>query len=702
MINTFPPQNQNFRYLQTNRSDRLGSIWSSFNLDFQKKLGTLKLSNKLVTTTTSSDDADLGLPTAFEFFYNKWFAICGTRVFKNNSSNIITAFVEDFTPFSVADTTSRFDITNPAGTTFRYTYDGTGTNPGITALTFPIGGGVSIQSANINANNRGVFTITGSGANYFEVTNAAGVAEADKVLGTGGFLAVGGSATTIGKAFSPVLSDLCVFNDKLWATDELTLWSKLIDITGNTADIWTKVDTLTSSTTVHKMVYFKKHNRLYYINSNSNIRSIDNNGVIETSGNYTLNPGKSIGKPSTMAVSNSYIWVAGYTYDGVDSDSSVCKLKGTISQWDGFSAQPTNEFIIPTAGVLAIEIHDDIPYAIDTEGRILKYTGYSFSEVARLPIDRTLLLNATEDTIGRFIHFNGMSATKNNTIEILINNTNEDASATINENLPSGIWELDIATNSLTHRYSATLKAITSDTVVDYGQNRVSGVGALKFNTMEDNTTTGRSTRLVGINYYTDATTVKSGIFVDSPYKPATDHEGQKRGYFVTTWFESPQITSNWTRLWATFKKMLNATDDKMIFKYRLDDYEPVEATITWVTQTTFTTTTDVSAYEGFEAEIIQGTGSGACCDITDVSEDGGAYTVTIRSEVPVTATTAKAKFQKWIYLGEIASQTLAYGSLPIIANDVRIQIKGILEWTGDNEFTKMAIVSKDDININP
>jgi hypothetical protein len=139
-----------------------------------------------------------------------------------------------------------------------------------------------------------------------------------------------------------------------------------------------------------------------------------------------------------------------------------------------------------------------------------------------------------------------------------------------------------------------------------------------------------------------------------------------------------------------------------MIFKYRLDDDEPVEATITWVTQTTFTTTTDVSAYEGFEAEIIQGTGSGACCDITDVSEDGGAYTVTIRSEVPVTATTAKAKFQKWIYLGEIASQTLAYGSLPIIANDVRIQIKGILEWTGDNEFTKMAIVSKDDININP
>lgn len=82
-------------------------------------------------------------------------------------------------------TTTRFDITNPAGTTFRYTFDGTGTDPGITALTYPIGTVVDVQGANFNAANKGLFIVTGSGANYFEVTNASGVAENDKTLAAG-------------------------------------------------------------------------------------------------------------------------------------------------------------------------------------------------------------------------------------------------------------------------------------------------------------------------------------------------------------------------------------------------------------------------------------------------------------------------------------------------------------------------------------
>lgn len=81
-----------------------------------------------------------------------------------------------------AASTTRFDITNPTGTTFRYTWDGTGVNPVINSTTFPIGYRVAILSGNFNVGNNGVFTITGSGDNYFEVTNASGVAENDKPL----------------------------------------------------------------------------------------------------------------------------------------------------------------------------------------------------------------------------------------------------------------------------------------------------------------------------------------------------------------------------------------------------------------------------------------------------------------------------------------------------------------------------------------
>lgn len=81
--------------------------------------------------------------------------------------------------------TTQFDITNPAGTTFRYTWDTTGTDPSISATTVPIGTTLVLAAQNFAAGNNGSFVITGSGSNYFEVTNASGVVESNKTIGTG-------------------------------------------------------------------------------------------------------------------------------------------------------------------------------------------------------------------------------------------------------------------------------------------------------------------------------------------------------------------------------------------------------------------------------------------------------------------------------------------------------------------------------------
>lgn len=88
--------------------------------------------------------------------------------------------------------TTQFTITNPSGTTFRYTYNGVGTDPGISNLTIYIGQAISIQSSAMNAANIGVFAVTGVGSNYFEVTNASGVSESNKAL-TSGYLDIGTS-----------------------------------------------------------------------------------------------------------------------------------------------------------------------------------------------------------------------------------------------------------------------------------------------------------------------------------------------------------------------------------------------------------------------------------------------------------------------------------------------------------------------------
>lgn len=95
--------------------------------------------------------------------------------------------------------TSQFDITNPAGTTFRYTWDGTGSNPNINLTTIPIGSRLMIASANFNAGNTNntstpFFTTTGAGTNYFEISNASGIAENNKTLGASGSI-IGGPVT---------------------------------------------------------------------------------------------------------------------------------------------------------------------------------------------------------------------------------------------------------------------------------------------------------------------------------------------------------------------------------------------------------------------------------------------------------------------------------------------------------------------------
>ena len=79
--------------------------------------------------------------------------------------------------------TTRFDITNPSGTTFRYTYDGTGINPNISKYA-QTGYTVVIAGQNFNAGNNGTFVVTSYGTSYFEITNASGVAENDVTIGT--------------------------------------------------------------------------------------------------------------------------------------------------------------------------------------------------------------------------------------------------------------------------------------------------------------------------------------------------------------------------------------------------------------------------------------------------------------------------------------------------------------------------------------
>lgn len=93
--------------------------------------------------------------------------------------------VHTFGPGSImGDSTTTFNITNPSGTTFRYTYN-TGTNPSISSGSVPIGSVINISNTAFATGNNGLFVTTGVGTNFFDVTNASGVVESNKAISVG-------------------------------------------------------------------------------------------------------------------------------------------------------------------------------------------------------------------------------------------------------------------------------------------------------------------------------------------------------------------------------------------------------------------------------------------------------------------------------------------------------------------------------------
>lgn len=612
----FPQANK--AYIQTNRSNVLGNLWSTQNIDLQSNLGVMRVGHKLKVNINSSSPGltDFGCPWAFKEFDGVMFAGAGATIFKNTGFNVTYTFAND--------------------------------------------------------NSSGVYT-----------------------------------------AYSPDYADLELFNGLLFATANTTIYSKAEGTLGDGS--WT--DRMSSLNTAypHKLAYLRKENRLYVTDLGVKVRSMDTGYSLNSAGPYFLQLAAGQGTITTIAAASDRIWIG--IVNASNDAGTDASSRGSVLEWNGKDSGIIAEHLLDNAaGCLAIEILDDIPHVIDTNGVFSRYSGSGFDEIGRLPLDRQLLVNAQTGLNNRFIHPNGITSTKNGTFLFSINNLVDDASGSIIENLPSGIWEWS-KENGMVHKMPFTYMPLLSSTVTDFGQNRISRAGALENANLYDAllSNTGRGTIIAGCTYFTNASSTSSAIFIDSP-TPTTSAgapEGQKRGYFVTTWIESDEVADKWSRYWASYRRFQDAADN-FVPKYRNYEESPVEATITWVNTTSFTTATDITSYgptaigfDGFtggEVEIVQGTGGMACPHITGViGPSGGLYTVTLDEAIPGVTGTAKARFQKWIKLNPSVpfDQIRAYSQFGIGTDSTpRIQIKGCFSWTGDGEFYKSVIASNEDIKV--
>jgi len=507
-------------------------------------------------------------------------------------------------------------------------------------------------------------------------------------------------------------SDLAVFDGRLWSTTSDGLYS----YNGTT---WTLQDDLTLAE-CHKLAYLKNTNRLYYVSSDQAIKSIDADDV-ETDGTneqyaLALDSASSGFEITTMVATDKEIYIS--TVAAAQNTSGSYENVGYLFVWDGINTQPTSRIKIDdSAGLIAMKIHGGVLYAVDSRGRILRFNGYGFDEVSRLPEDtRVYSINASEssNTSGRgaFVHRNGVDFSSHNTMLIAVNGTrNSNYTPRLAENIPSGVWECDLATGSMVHKHSFTYKAYASSTVTDYGQYRVHTVGALTLQRMgrpEFVNFYGRADLITSASFYNDSgvsTADKTALFLTSGKGGTTDYEGEKRGYLVTTWVDSENMQDVWQKIGIKHREYLNA-NDKIVAKYRTREYDPVYADITWTSTTTFTTTTNISAYwtsgTGGEVEVTQGPGGGTVAHITSIVNNAGTYTVTI-DEIATgvsNGNTAVARFQFWTKIAAVTLQSLESEIHAIGANSERIQIKVVMHFTGDGEFHEMQLVNKPHIQL--
>lgn len=576
---------------QNNKSDVLGTLWSSFGLNLTEQLGKTKVSSRMVMTTSSFEN-QFSCPVAFKKYGSNIYFVSGDGV------------------------------SSPSG----YLYQSAAATPESAFSRFTLGG---------NPN-----------------------------------------------GFDSDFSDLEVFNNRLY-------------ISGAGASNWWRYDgsaftSLGNSHNTgnynHKMLASKMLNRLYFADNYTQVLSIDTGETTATTGNqYTFLITNTDLFISTLLETSDSIWIC--TFNGSNAP-------GYVYKWDGSTANggtTANSIPLDSRGAMAGIVKDGTPYIIDADGKLMYYNGGAFvmAPNGRLPVKQfKYLKNPFTPGNNRWIHPNGITLVDNR-INILINNENYDATKTIQESLPSGIWEYDPDIGWY-HKDPMTLYNYGGTKVInDYGQNRISRVGAL-YNAKIDNSTSDAvvGTLLAGATVYTDATTTLSAVFTNDSLDTL-----QKYGYFVTSKIMSPVIQESWERLFLRIRPLLTSTD-KIVVKYRSDESPATEtASITWINYNSFTTTTDLSSYAiGNEVEITQGPGSGMCSHITSLTNNAGTWTVVVDEQYPNVSGTGRARFQTWKKLDSFNTQGVNLVQFGSMENSPWIQIKVCMLYTGNNEIIDLII----------
>lgn len=439
----------------------------------------------------------------------------------------------------------------------------------------------------------------------------------------------------------PEEADLITFNNKLYVA-----CARDLEVRTST-DSWSSVSSSLSNDKKLLSVY---GDLLYIVDDGQQILSMNTSEVIASPGAAaTLNidsaGNQNLEITSIRPVSNG-LWIG-----------TIEKKGGRAKMifWDGQEADTiTNSYKLDSAGVMAMTIKDDRPYIVDMRGVISTFNGTYFEEVGRIDThDIQLYRFDISSENDRFIHPNGMITVDD---EILINintrpNDNDDNTPI---KCPSGVWAYN-DDYGVYHKHSLGSQD-DSSTVTQQGQVELKETGAMwplfEDGELDDNTT--QSDFMVGYAYAEDNSTDRYAVGVHDKFGLRASLA--KAGVLITTQIQAEQVTEAWEKFYTFIRPMRHSTD-KIVVQYRKQELIPVLTDITWVNTTSFTSTdadwatikTNFEAETDYEVEGMQGDGAGTLSHITNITEDGGTYTITLDETITgATTNTARVRVDGW------------------------------------------------------
>lgn len=353
--------------------------------------------------------------------------------------------------------------------------------------------------------------------------------------------------------------------------------------------------------------------------------------------------------------------------------SGIRGNNGAIIEWDGSSETYNNIYdaksIYPLSGVN----WNEIPVVVNDRGLVLEYDGNGFSAMIR---NGQIIALPIYNQQGFYINYGdiiprGMTITDDN---LILMNIGLSSTSSIARRYSGGIWCLNPLTGNLYNKY-ALQQGGDTDTI--YGNQNTVTAGAIK-------AVSGANTFIVAGGRVGEGG-VAGEVFNKIWNISRGYNSTNRRGYFITQFVYSSDISEMWDTIWLRFSKF-KASGSKMIIKAKgvntlLDENRQIfNEEITWTSSTTFTVTLatgDDSLQVGDEVEVLGRGNNGVLAHITQISGAHGALqTITIDETVVKTSGTSRATFNRWKKLAVIDDNTKYFVPVNIGIQSSFIQFK--------------------------